>query len=112
MRMRTVRVVLIALLPLGTLAHAEDVRLEQVSIYPGEFSPDPLVVTKGVALRILVTTREREHVNRISILPWIKQSETLAPGRTTIIELTPDKTGDFEIRNIGHGFTATLRVVD
>lgn len=93
-------------------AIAIEVSLEQLSIYPGEFSPDPLVVKKGESLKILATSKVREHVNRISILPWVKSSETLLPGKTTIIEFTPDEVGDFMIRNIGHGFTGTLRVVE
>ena len=31
--------------------------LEQVSIYPGEFSPDPLIVKKGEPVKLLVTTQ-------------------------------------------------------
>jgi len=91
---------------------AAEVKLEQVTIYPGEFSPDPLIVKKGEPLTILVTTQVREHVNRISILPWVTQSDRLSPGKTTIVEFTPDQTGDFEIRNIGHGFTGILRVIE
>ena len=87
------------------------VDLEQ-TIYPPAFSPDPIIVEKGIPVRILATTKQREHVNRISILPWISRSDTLRPGKTTIIEFTPDQTGEFAIRNIGHGFTGTLKVVE
>ena len=103
---------LVGLVLLGQAANAAEVRLEEVSIYPGEFSPDPLIVKKGIPLRILVTTRKREHVNRLSILPWVRRSERLSPGKTTVIEFTPDQIGDFKIRNIGHGFTGILRVVE
>ena len=103
---------LVALVLLGQAANAAEVRLEQVNIYPGEFSPDPLIVKNGIPLRILVTTGAREHVNRISILPWIGRSERLSRGKTTVIEFTPDQIGDFKIRNIGHGFTGILRVVE
>ena len=94
------------------IADAAEIELEQVSIYPGEFSPDPLIVRKGEPLKLLVTTRAREHINRISILPWVARSDNLLPGKTIVLEFTPDKTGDFEIRNIGHGFTGILRVVE
>ncbi len=103
---------LVGLVLLGQAANAAEVRLEQVNIYPGVFSPDPLIVKKGIPLRILVTTGVREHVNRISILPWIDASERLSPGKTIVIEFTPDQIGDFKIRNIGHGFTGILRVVE
>ncbi len=103
---------LLGLAALTQVGNAGELRLIQENIYPGEFSPDPLIVRKGVPYRLLVTTKEREHINRISILPWVSQSDTLSPGKTTVIEFTPDRAGDFEIRNIGHGFTGTLRVVE
>jgi heme/copper-type cytochrome/quinol oxidase subunit 2 len=94
-------------------AHAQEQVVELFqSLYPSFFEPDPLVVRVGVPLRIMVTTKDREHVNRLSILPWIKSSDRLAPGRTTIIEFTPDRTGDFVIENLGHGFRGTLRVIE
>jgi len=75
------------------------------------FEPDPLVVQKDIPLKIYATTDRREHVNRLSILPWITSSDLLAPGKATLIEFTPDQTGEFTIRNIGHGFTGVLEVV-
>ena len=103
---------MLGLIGFGRAADAAEAKLEQVSLYPGEFSPDPLIVRKGEPLKLLVTTRVREHVNRISILPWVAQSDRLSPGKTTVVEFTPDETGDFEIRNVGHGFTGILRVVE
>ncbi len=103
---------LVGLIGFGWPVDAAEVRLEQVTIYPGEYSPDPLIVRKGEPLTILITTRVREHVNRISILPWVTRSDRLSPGKTTVVEFTPDQSGDFEIRNIGHGFTGILRVVE
>ena len=102
----------ICLIGAAAAAGAAEVGLEQVNIYPGEFSPDPLIVKKGEPLRLLVTTQVREHVNRISILPWVEFSDRLSPGKTTVAEFTPDEAGDFEIKNIGHGFTGILRVID
>ena len=106
---------LFALVPVFGFAGAgwsAEVMLTQMNIYPGQFSPDPLIVKQGEPLRILVTTMVREHVNRLSILPWVQASDTLVPGQTTVIEFTPDQIGDFEIRNIGHGFIGILRVVE
>ena len=92
-------------------AESGEYKLEQ-TVFPGKYSPDPLVVKKGEAVRILATTVDDEHVNRISIRPWVKASDILATGKVTVIEFTPDKVGDFKIRNIGHGFTGVLRVVE
>ena len=85
--------------------------LEQ-SVYPGYFSPNPLIVKKDIPVKLLVTTKQREHINRISIQPWISSSDTLSPGKVTIIEFTPDQVGEFKIRNIGHGFEGILKVVE
>lgn len=112
MRIIATASVLVGLVLFGQAANAAELTLEQKSIYPGEFAPNLLIVKKGVPVKLLVTTKAREHVNRISILPWIPRSGRLSPGKTTVVEFTPDQTGDFEIRNIGHGFTATLRVVE
>ncbi len=106
---------LLALVVVAKLGTAQPkvqvVKLEQ-SVFPGFFSPDPIIVKKGIPVKILVTTKQREHVNRISILPWVSSSEVLTPGKATVIEFTPDRTGVFKIRNIGHGFEATLKVVE
>ncbi|MCH8905917.1 MAG: hypothetical protein IH840_02420 [Candidatus Heimdallarchaeota archaeon] len=81
------------------------------TLYVG-FDPDPLVVQKDLLLKIYATTDKREHINRLSILPWITSSDLLEPGKTTLIEFTPDEAGEFSIRNIGHGFTGVLEVVE
>ncbi len=112
MRTFTFLFALIGLIGFAGSTEAAEIKLEQVSIYPGEFSPDPLIVRKGEPLKLLVTTQVREHINRISILPWVARSDRLSPGKTTVVEFTPDETGDFVIRNIGHGFTGILRVVE
>ena len=104
-------VIVLALVGPPTYAQEQVVELFQ-SVYPGFFEPDPLIVRVNVPVRILATTKDREHVNRVSILPWIQSSDRLAPGRTTIIEFTPDRTGDFVIENLGHGFRGTLRVIE
>ena len=96
---------------LGGAAHGAEYKLVQ-TVYPGKYAPDPLVVKQGERVKILATTKDDEHVNRISILPWVKASETLLPGKITVIEFIPDRVGNFKIRNIGHGFTGTLKVVE
>ena len=51
--MRTVVILcaLIGLIGFSGAADAAEVELEQVSIYPGEFTPDPLIVKKGEPLK-------------------------------------------------------------
>ena len=85
--------------------------LEQ-SVYPGYLTQDPLIVKKDIPLELSVTTKHREHVNRVSILPWISSSDPLSPGKVVIIEFIPDQAGEFKIRNIGHGFEGILKVVE
>lgn len=89
----------------------QEINLEQ-SVYPGFFSPDPLIVKKGIPVKLSVTTKHREHINRISIQPWVSRSDTLSPGKITVINFTPDQIGEFKIRNIGHGFEGILQVVE
>jgi heme/copper-type cytochrome/quinol oxidase subunit 2 len=81
--------------------------------YPGNrFYPGSLTVKMGLPVRLFVTTLTREHVNRLSIEPWVKQSDVAMPGQVIVVEFTPDKVGTFKIMNVGHRFTAQLNVVE
>lgn len=80
------------------------------TVYPGKFEPSVITATKGIPVRIYISTTQREHINRVSILPWVESSSVVAPGSPITIEFTPDQVGEFTIRNIGHGFEATLIV--
>ena len=82
------------------------------TVYPGKFDPSLIVVKKGILVRIYITTTQREHINRISILPFVSRSDLISPGKVTIIEFTPNEIGEFKIRNIGHGFEGTLQVIE
>ena len=62
--------------------------------------------------QIYITTTDEEHINRVSIQPFVRRSKLLQPGEVTIIEFTPDRVGEFKIRNIGHGFEGTIIVED
>ena len=92
--------------PVGEIQEFEIVE----TIYPGKFEPSVIVAKRGIPVRIYMTTTQLEHINRVSILPWISSSDTIFPGKITTIEFTPDQVGEFKIRNIGHGFEATFRV--
>ena len=50
-----------------------------MSVYPaGKFSPDPLTVKKGIRARLLMKALHREHLNQISIRPFVT-NVTLQP---------------------------------
>ncbi len=82
------------------------------SIYPAYFLPDPITVKIGIPVELVISTEQSEHVNRISVLPWVESSDIVLPGRPVTIRFTPDQVGEFKIRNIGHGFEATLIVTE
>ncbi len=96
---------------LGAQASVQEFAL--IMDYPGNrFYPSALTVKVGQPVRLFVTTLTREHVNRLSIEPWVKQSEVAMPGQVIVVEFTPDKVGTFRIMNVGHRFTAPLIVVE
>lgn len=84
-----------------------------MSVYPaGKFSPDPVTVKKGIRVRLLMKALHREHLNQISIRPFVTNVTLQPPAKVTVIEFVPNKTGSFKIRNLGHDFEGTLVVVD
>jgi plastocyanin len=82
------------------------------SIYPAYFRPDRITVKRGIPVELLISTEQSEHVNRISVLPWVESSDVVFPGRPVTIRFTPDDVGEFKVRNIGHGFEATMVVTE
>ena len=84
-----------------------------MNVFPtGKFTPDPLTVKKGIPVRLRMKALQREHLNQISIRPFVT-NVTLDPlGKVTIIDFTPTQTGTFKIRKLGHDFEGTLVVVD
>jgi heme/copper-type cytochrome/quinol oxidase subunit 2 len=100
--------------PMPTLsAQASVQEFALIMDYPGNrFYPGALTVKLGRPVRLFVTTLTREHVNRFSIEPWVKQSDLVMPGQVTVVEFTPDRVGMFRIVNVGHRFAATLQVVE
>ena len=76
------------------------------------FFPRWMVVQKDIPVKIYLTRLHREHVNQFSIEPFYRSSEVILPGEIGVIEFVPDQVGEFKIRNVGHGFDATLVVVE
>ena len=84
-----------------------------MNVFPtGWFKPDPLTVKKGVRVRLRMKALQREHLNQVSIRPFVTNVTLEPPGKVTAIEFTPTQTGSFKIRNLGHDFEGTLIVVD
>ena len=92
----------------GTVQRASIVE----NIYPGYFEPNEIVVRVGIPVELEVSTKHAEHVNQISIRPWVTSSAIVLPGRPITIRFTPDRVGEFPIRNVGHGFQAKLIVIE
>ena len=76
------------------------------------FYPKNIVVLKDIPVRMYLTRLHREHVNRFTIAPFYSSSEVILPGEIGVIEFLPDQAGEFQIRNVGHNFEATLVVLE
>jgi len=76
------------------------------------FFPQYIVLLKDIRVRMYLTRLHREHVNRFTITPFYSSSEVILPGEIGVIEFLPDQAGEFQIRNAGHNFGATLVVVE
>lgn len=84
-----------------------------MNVFPtGKFSPDPLTVKKDIPVRLRMKALQREHLNQISIRPFLTNVALEPPGKVTTINFTPTQTGTFKIRNLGHDFEGTLIVVE
>ena len=70
------------------------------------------MVIKNVPVKLYLTRLHREHINRFTISPFYGSSRVILPGEIGVIEFLPDQLGEFKIRNVGHGFEATLVVVE
>ena len=95
----------------GSRLDVQETAINQ-SIYPGFFDPDSVTVRKNIPVEITLTTEQREHVNLVSILPWVSSIAVNPPGTPTLTRFVPDQAGTFKIRNIGHGFEGRVRLLD
>ena len=76
------------------------------------FFPKTIVVIKEIPVKLYLTRLHQEHINRFTISPFYGSSREILPGEIGVIEFLPDQIGEFKIRNVGHGFEATLVVVE
>ena len=70
-----------------------------------EFTPSTITVVRGQAVRIEATAQDKTH--GIEIKPFNVKVK-LEKGKKTVIEFTPDRVGEFEIKcsefcGLGHG---------
>jgi cytochrome c oxidase subunit II len=56
------------------------------------FSPEEVVLKKGVPVTLLLTTEDRAHGFDV---PDLKLNAKIVPNKTTELKVTPDKTGEF-----------------
>ena len=76
------------------------------------FYPKWMVVLRDIPLKIYLTRMHQEHVNKFTIEPFVSSIGPINPGEVGTIDFVPDQTGEFKIHNVGHGYEATLVVVD
>jgi len=77
-----------------------------------QFFPATVIVIKDVPVNLLMTRLHREHVNKFTIEPFVLGRPFALPGAVANIEFTPDKSGVFKMRNVGHFFEADFIVAD
>lgn len=76
------------------------------------FFPDIVFLRVNVPVRLYFSRLHREHVNQFAIEPFFNTSDPVFPGEIAVFEFFPDQVGEFKISNVGHGFEATLFVVE
>ena len=76
------------------------------------FFPKMIIVSKDIPVKIYFSRLHREHVNKFAIEPFFSTTDAIYPGEVATIDFLPDRAGAFSIRNVGHGFEATLFVAE
>jgi cytochrome c oxidase subunit 2 len=88
-RGRRASALLVAILALGASAPSGEVKV--VASREG-FRPSSLSVRKGETLRLLLSTADEEHCFALDAL---RVEKRIVPGKTTIVDVTPEKAGSF-----------------
>lgn len=89
--MRRAACLFAAVLAMGAAVRAQQEELELVASRAG-FRPKLLKLRKGETARLLLKTADEEHC--FALDAW-RVEKRIAPGRTTTVELTPDRSGEF-----------------
>ena len=77
-----------------------------------QFFPPTVIVIKDVPVDLLMTRLHTEHVNEFSIEPFIFGRPLTPPGFVGKVQFTPDQSGQFKMRNVGHSFEGDFIVAD
>ena len=85
------------LAPKGQTRISADSRgIQEVAItVKGGYSPDIIVVKAGRPLRMHFTRQESSSCTEMVLLPDFNKSAKLPEGQEIVVELTPDKPGEF-----------------
>ena len=65
---------------------------QDVAVSRSGFTPNVIHARKGEALHLRVTSKDQEHC---FALDAFRMEKRIVPGRTTAVDLTPDKAGTF-----------------
>jgi plastocyanin domain-containing protein len=68
---------------------------EVAIIVKGGYTPDVIVVQKGRPVRLTFTRQESSPCSEKVLFPDFNQNALLPEGEQTILEFTPEKTGEF-----------------
>lgn len=80
-------------------------------VVDGGYAPDLIVAKRGTPLTLLFDRRDTGPCTDEIVLPDFRVRRSLAPGVTTAIVITPERTGDFPF-SCGMGMLhGTIRVV-
>lgn len=77
-----------------------------------QFFPPTVFVIKDIPVKLLMTRLHREHRNQFTIEPFVFSRPFANPGSVATIDFTPDQSGQFKMRNVGHFFEADFIVAD
>ncbi|MBX3278917.1 MAG: cupredoxin domain-containing protein [Acidobacteria bacterium] len=99
------RIIHIALLVAAALQAGADPQVITMTAKKYEFSPSTVTVERGRAVRLEITATDRTHGFEIK---EFNIKVKLEKDKKTVVEFTPDKAGEFEIKcsefcGFGHG---------
>ena len=77
-----------------------------------QFFPATVIVVKDLPVDLLMTRLHSEHVNEFSIEPFVFRRPLTPPGFVGKVQFTPDQSGQFKMRNIGHFFEGDFIVAE
>ena len=77
-----------------------------------QFFPPKIIVIKDIPVTLKMTRLHKEHVNQFTIAPFVFSRPFANPGSVAKVTFTPDQSGEFKMRNVGHFFDAEFIVAE